>query len=165
MPPDDLVATPSAVVDRPLDAYYHKKNYFIPKQGGGWVEVNKEGLQLALRKGGLDPRGEPLSPIEIFTHETHTKFNVDFAGPLAGYRLGHYNIKGRRILITSQLSLPIAVNANCHTIEKLFERWFGDEQLPYVLGWLKHAYLNLLPENQAFQPAQMLALCGEPGVR
>jgi hypothetical protein len=31
------------------------------------------------------------------------------------------------------------------------------------MGWLKHAYLNLLPDKKAYQPAQLLALCGPPG--
>jgi hypothetical protein len=65
--------------------------------------------------------------------------------------------------VTEELNLPEAVQGKCPIIKELFGRWFGEPQLPYVLGWLKHAYLNLLPENQAFQPAQMLALCGEPG--
>ena len=150
---------------RVLDAYYYaaKKCYLIPKEGEGWVEVNPAGLKLALLECGLSKVGEPLSPIDSYIHELHTQYDLDFAGPLAGYRLGFYTINGRRILVTSQLQLPAAVKGECPTIEKLFERWFGEEQLPYVLGWIKHAYLNLLPENKAYLPAQMLALCGEPG--
>jgi len=153
-----------ASVERPLDAYYYsaKRIYVIPKEGGGWVEVNGAGLKLALRECGLSRVGDPISPIDAFTHELHTRYDVDFAGPLAGYRWGFYRINGKRFLVTSQLDLPVAVNALCPNIEKLFERWFGEEQLPYVMGWLKHAYLNLLPENKAYYPGQMLALCGEP---
>lgn len=150
--------------ERPLDAYYYssKRIYLIPKEGGGWVEVNGAGLKLALLESGLSDVGHPISPIDTFTHELHTRYDVDFAGPLAGYRWGFYQMNGRRFLVTSQLNLPVAVNAPCPNIEKLFERWFGEEQLPYILGWLKHAYLNLLPENKAYYPGQMLALCGEP---
>ena len=154
-----------AEIERVLDAYYYpaKKCYLIPKEGEGWVEVNATGLRLALRGCGLSKVEDPISPIDTFTNELHTQYDLDFAGALAGYRLGFYTINGRRILVTSQLQLPAAVKGECPTIEKLFERWFGEEQLPYVLGWLKHAYLNLLPDNKAYQPAQMLALCGEPG--
>ena len=154
-----------AEIERVLDAYYYpaKKCYLIPKEGEGWVEVNAAGLKLALREHGLSKAGDPISPIDTFTHELHTQYDLDFAGALAGYRLGFYTINGRRILVTSQLQLPAAVKGECPTIKKLLERWFGEEQLPYVLGWLKHAYLNLLPKNKAHQPAQMLALCGEPG--
>ena len=154
-----------AEIERVLDAYYYpaKKCYLIPKEGEGWVEVNATGLRLALRGCGLSKVEDPISPIDTFTNELHTQYDLDFAGALAGYRLGFYTINGRRILVTSQLQLPAAVKGDCPTIEKLFERWFGEEQLPYVLGWIKHAYLNLLPDNKAYQPAQLLALCGEPG--
>ena len=150
--------------ERPLDAYYYsaKRIYAIPKEGGGWVEVTSAALKLALRERGLSRDGHPISPIDAFTHDLHTRYDVDFAGPLAGYRWGFYRINGKRFLVTTQLDLPVAVNAPCPNIEKLFARWFGEEQLPYVMGWLKHAYLNLLPENKAYYPGQMLALCGEP---
>ena len=153
--------------ERPLDAYYYPpQKYMIPRDGGGWVNVSLSGLKLALKERGLlnmAGAGQLLSPIESFTHELHTRYAVDFAGGLAGYRYGWYQRNGHNILVTEELKLPEAVQGECPIIEKLFGRWFGEAQLPYVLGWLKHGYLNLLPDNQAFQPAQMLALCGEPG--
>jgi hypothetical protein len=93
----------------------------------------------------------------------HTRFVVDYAGPLAGYRYGLYPVNGQNILVTDELSLPEPLDSLCPIIGGLFERCFGIEQLPFVLGWLKHAYLNLLPDNNAFQPAQMLTVCGPPG--
>ena len=150
---------------RELDAYYypHRKSYMIPRSGGGWVDVNQTGLTLALKERGLrDKTGEPLSPIDLYTHELHTQYAVDYAGPLAGYRYGLYQENGHNILVTDELKLPEAVQGECPIIEGLFERFFGSEQLPYVMGWLQHAYLNLLPDNKAFQPGQLLALCGPP---
>jgi hypothetical protein len=157
-----------APVERPLDAYYyaHSKSYLIPRDGGGWVQVNQAGLKLALRERGLWDKaeaGKPLSAIEQFTHEVHTSYVVDYAGPLAGYRYGLYPVNGQNILVTDELSLPEPLDSLCPLIGNLFEKCFGNEQLPYVLGWLKHAYLNLLPDNKAFQPAQMLTVCGPPG--
>ena len=157
---DMLPASPVRV----LDAYYyaHKKSYLIPRSGGGWVDVNQTGLTLALKERGLrDKTGELLSPIDRYTHELHTQYAVDYAGPLAGYRYGLYQENGHNILVTDELKLPEAVRGPCPIIEGLFERFFG-EQLPYVMGWLQHAYRNLLPGNKAFQPGQMLALCGPP---
>jgi hypothetical protein len=61
------------------------------------VQVNQAGLKLALRECGLWDRagaGELLSPIDQFTNEVHTKFVVDYAGPLAGYRYGLYPVNG-----------------------------------------------------------------------
>jgi hypothetical protein len=66
-------------------------------------------------------------------------------------------------LVTDELSLPEPLDSLCPIIGGLLEKCFGNEQLAYVLGWLKHAYLNLLPGNKAFQPAQMLTVCGPPG--
>jgi len=142
---------------RELDAYYypHSKSYMIPRSGGGWVDVNHTGLALALKERGLrDKTGEPLSPIDIFIHELHTQYAVDYAGPLAGYRYGLYQENGHNILVTDELKLPEAVQGGCPIIEELLERFFGSEQLPYVMGWLQHAYLNLLPDKKAYQPAQ-----------
>ena len=159
----DLLPVPPT---RELDAYYypHSKSYMIPRSGGGWVDVNHTGLTLALKERGLrDKTGDPLSPIDIFTHELHTQYAVDYAGPLAGYRYGWYQENGHNILVTDQLKLPGAVQGECPIIEGLFERFFGSEQLPYVMGWLKHAYLNLRRDNKTYQPAQLLALCGPPG--
>jgi hypothetical protein len=163
-----IAASLPASVERPLDAYYYadKKNYMIPRDGGGWVVVNLVGLKIALKRCGLlnmAGRGELLTPIEHFIDELHTQYAVDYAGPLAGYRYGLYQENGYNVLVTDELKLPDAVQGECPVIEALFGRWFGDEQLPYVLGWLKHAYLNLLPDNKAFQPAQLLAVCGLPG--
>lgn len=162
-----IAALLPASVERPLDAYYYpaKRIYLIPREDGGWVEVNAAGLKLALRERGLIDMagpGERLSPIGNFTHTLHTQYSVDYAGQLAGYRYGLYQENGHNILVTGELKLPEAVQGRYTTIEGLFERCFG-EQLPYVMGWLKHAYLNLLPDNKAFQPGQLLALCGPPG--
>ena len=88
-----------AEIERVLDAYYYpaKKCYLIPKEGEGWVEVNATGLRLALRGCGLSKVEDPISPIDTFTNELHTQYDLDFAGALAGYRLGIYTIIGRRI--------------------------------------------------------------------
>ena len=126
--------------------------------------MNQNGLMLALKEQGLkDYKSEILSPVGMFTHQLHTEYAVDYAGPLAGYRYGFYQENGHNILVTDELRLPEAVQGECPIIEGLFERFFGSEQLPYVMGWLQHAYLNLLSDNKAFQPAQMLTVCGPPG--
>lgn len=85
---------------------------------------------------------------------------VEYSGALAGFKCGAYEIGGRRVLVTSQASLIVPKKGPFPGIERFLEQLFEEEQLLFVLYWLKVALSSLV--RGKFQPGQLLAMAGPP---
>src|SRR5205085_2180900 len=87
--------------------------------------------------------------------------NVDYAGPLAGYDGGVYDINGRRVLVTESPKVVRPAEGNWPTLRAIIENMFAepaDAQLAHLFGWLHVAQSALL--SRRWQPGQALALAG-----
>jgi hypothetical protein len=66
-----------------------------------------------------------------------TKNCVKYAGSLAGYNAGMHTLLGNQILVTESAILPVPSKGDWPLIISILENLLGEEQLPYLLGWLK----------------------------
>lgn len=88
---------------------------------------------------------------------------VDYAGPLAGYRVGLYTLpSGKRILVTTEAPPVEPKKGNLDWIENYLDQLLGGpEQVEQALLWLKFGYESLVKGD--FRPGQFLVLAGESG--
>jgi len=148
-----------------LEAYYDvgQKSYWIKNCQGEWIGVNETSLKRHLRKAGFSSKtGDNgfTSPLDDRLISIQTEQDILWAGPLAGADKGLKEVCEHRILVTEGPKLIEPVEGDWNIIEKLLINLF-DEQLDYVLGWLK-TYLQALRSGN-FRPGQALAIAGEAG--
>ncbi len=161
-----IVPPDSAPPQRKLPPFYYdqdsNKDYFIPDTRDGYVRVRQSTVRSLLAYLGymLKPeKGQILSEVDEKIIAIQTEHNVDFVGSLAGYKAGYY--PEIRSLITSS---PTFINPHpgvWPVLKKLMQNLFGDEQLPYVYGWLKVALQQY--RLQMPLPGQAFVMCGAAG--
>ena len=150
---------------RILPFYYDQesnKDYFIPDSRNGYVRVRQSTVRALLARLGylLKPKkGEVLSEVEEELISIQTEHSVDYVGSLAGYKAGYY--PKIRALVTSSPTFIAPCPGKWPVLKKLMENLFGDEQLPYVYGWLKVALQQY--QLQMPLPGQAFVMCGEAG--
>ena len=116
-----------------------------------------------LRAAGVSPKcpdGEIISPLDTNLIELQTKFDVAYAGPLAGHTVGVCEISGNRILVSSSPKLIIPKQGNWPLLQTFLDNLLGD-LTKYLFGWLKIA-MGALRSGQ-WNPGQALVLAGPAG--
>lgn len=153
---------PSDYLPKPIGYYDpHRRDYLVENSRGGFVRINETNFKRFLREAGISTKGldgDPLSPVERELLRFQREQDVDYAGPLAGYQKGLTEIQGRRILVTDSLRLVTPSARPFPNIENVLQNMFGEEQLPYFLGWLKCAYESLRDGRRT--PGQALCMAG-----
>jgi hypothetical protein len=107
----------------------------------------------------------------------HISYNcaVNYAGPIAGFRKGLIENNGQPMLVTREAKILQPVEGEFPTIYELLARMFGDGsaeeggngnpgpiQLPYILGWWKHA-LECLHGKYTDKRCLCMVFAGEAG--
>lgn len=140
---------------------------------GGFSAKNETQVRRLLVEAGYgrvsQSRGG-LSPVEIALAEVERTRVVDYAGPLAGRKAGHYFMNGARVLVTgSPRIIPADTKVEWPLLNSILEGVLGHEpaQLAHLLGWLKTAYLGLKSgietEHGPDAPGQALVIAGPAG--
>src|ERR1017187_4844277 len=98
--PKSSIATDATGITPSLDAYYDSARgcYWSPNSRKGWITINETSLKRRLRAAGVSARrgeAEAVSPLEKMLIEIQNEHDVDYAGPLAGFNTGVYQIQGR----------------------------------------------------------------------
>src|SRR5208282_3476396 len=135
--------------------------YWIQDEQDEWICVNETSLRRHLRAHGFSPtraERELVSPLDRCTNNLQRRFNVAYAGPLAGYRKGLVEIAGQRILVTTTYKLIEPEQRPYPVFKSLLENMLGSEQLEYLKGWLKIPYECLASDIR--RPGQALVLAG-----
>ena len=139
------------------------QKYWIQNDRRGWITVNEEGIKRQLRRF-LRPKAakdEVLSPLDIHLNELQTKFDVAYAGPLAGTNAGIHETNGCRVLITTSPTIILPGPGDWPTLRALIENMLTDErgdQTRYFYGWIKVAREALLAGK--LRPGQALVIAG-----
>ena len=150
----------------PVEAYYDSQRgcYWIRNSRGGWVSLTETALRRYLKANGFSAAvGDQLliSPLDealLFIQQTR---DVDYAGPLAGFKIGVHDVQGRRILVTESPALIEPAPGPWPLLGKLIENLLLDDlcdQRPYLYGWLKVAIESLRQWQR--RPGQGLAIAG-----
>lgn len=154
---------PFARMERPQVFYdVGRKDYWILDERKDWITVNETALKRHLRACGFAAKpqeGERLSALDQCLNTIQLKFNVAYAGPLAGYQKGPCEMCGNRILVTSSPKLIQPQEGMFRMLDHFLQNLFPGEERLYAYGWLKVAYESLLADQP--RPGQVLVLAGE----
>jgi len=140
--------------------------YWRQDSNGLYLAVDEKSLARALVvEMGLSRQSDGGgSDVEFALNQIQTRFNVAYAGPLAGYPAGLHMEGNRRLLITEGPTLIPPKEGEWPLISQLLGRMFqcgGIDQRPYFYGWLKCAVECL--QSGIRRPGQAIVLAGPPG--
>src|SRR5271165_1693831 len=158
-------SAPESLVDiaKRLKIYYdyNLRAFWIQDDRGVWILVSVTDVKRELK--GMGFRGkciddECLSQVDVLLSNLQRCNNIDYAGSLAGYKTGFYQISGKRILVRDSPVFIQAAEGNWSMLAGIIFRMLGEEQALYLFGWLKIAIEALY--NGHFRPGQALVLAG-----
>ena len=138
--------------------------YWIENDKGGFVSVNQDSLRRILRAAGISdkpPKDGSLSILARLVVRFQKANYIDYAGMLAGYPVGLYEMEENRVLVTRSPKLIEPVPGEFPLIEQIIDGQLnhGDvDQRPYFWGWLKVAWEALASSHP--RPGQALGLAG-----
>jgi hypothetical protein len=146
-----------------FEAFYddNTKDFWVKDSRGHYMRVNEIALRRMLKSVGFrTERGtdEPLSEVDEELRLIQVDKRIFYAGPLAGYNTGTYEIEGKLILVTDSPKVIPPVEGEFPVLEQMIANMLGN-QLPYLLGWLHYALKNLHAGQR--HPGQALVLAGE----
>ena len=176
--PEDIVAELDSLIleaeksEKPLtskaksDAYFDvgRNCYWICDDRGGWIPLNETQFKRMLRHGGVSPKvleGAYVSLLDLYLIDIQRKADVHYAGALAGYSAGVYEMGERRILVTESPRIIEPKSGQWSILNALIDGLLNDPQVdqrPYLYGWLKIGYETLRAGER--RPGQALVLTG-----
>jgi len=150
-------ATPAFFYDR------DRRDFLLQNSRGIWLRLAESPFKKELAVRGYSSTksaSEPVSPADAEMIRIRDRYDVAFAGALAGHKSGFYEMSGDRILVTTSPTIIPAHPGEWQTLNAMLNGMLDHtaEQLPFLYGWLKIAYESLA--QGSFRPGQALALCG-----
>jgi hypothetical protein len=119
MPLGDALPSPEIYFDPPGNCYYVKNTR------GTYIQMRESSLKVKLKDEGFSHEiegDEPLSEVDGVMNSVRHDKDVDYAGPLAGYPSGVFEIQTRRVLVTEGPRLIEPDNVPWPTIRALLGR-------------------------------------------
>ena len=126
------------------DIYYASasKMFWAQNSRREWIELSESAIRRMLKAAGLSAdtvAGQRLSQVEAQLMKIQLENDIAYAGPLAGFDSGLEFIMGKLVLVTRGYKLPnvnSALKTKFPVLERFLSGLVGEEQLPYLLGWL-----------------------------
>jgi hypothetical protein len=142
------------------------KEYLTKDSRDTWISLNETQYKRWLKEAGFGStvaKGEFLSPQEVCLQDLQRNRGVAWAGPLAGYKAGPYEMSGQPILVTTSPKIIEPVPGDWSMLKDVIEGVLGGdkEQVVHFLGWLKFGYEALRVGRR--QPGQVVVFCGPHG--
>jgi hypothetical protein len=146
----------------------NRQCYIRRADDGQWLSENETQIKALLAcKFFISRKAEDngMSEAEKRLIDVRSRNNINYAGPLAGWKAGYYNEDGQKMIITKspptldiskmgEVKPPLIITGIIQSL--LIEK----HQWQLFLAWLKTARECL--DAQVFNPGQMLVLCGPP---
>ena len=129
-----------------------------------WMQYAEAQLSRRLRAVGVDKTRfteTGLHLVEAAMDQIMQERSVHYAGEMAGYPVGTYEILGHRVLITRGPRIPKPAKRAFPTIETFLSSLL-DAERKYFDAWIKCALLAL-KAGSPFRPGQVLGIAGPPG--
>jgi hypothetical protein len=146
------VVEPKRII--PEIVYDHMSRlYLVENDDKQWMKINEQSLKMRLKAWGIPKNRFGQAIITIQQSKC-----VNYAGPLAGYKTGIYDIHGNRILVTTSPKIIRAVPGDWPVLHQILTTLLGDQQFVYFCGWMKSALACL--HSGKFRPGQVLILVG-----
>lgn len=158
-----MAKPPLLMKPKPPELYYDAAaGYLLRGPCGRFVRLDQKDVHRHLLADGhtfpTPPAG--LSGFETLLVETQRQRAVDYAGPLAGHRVGLLMHGSRRVLVTHEcaaFTAPAKPGKLTHWT-RFLDELLGKEQSGWFLDWLSIAYRSLIAGD--FRPGQMVVLAG-----
>jgi hypothetical protein len=146
-----------------LGIYYdsNTKDFWANNDRGGWIRIRTSDVKRWLAERGFSPKPkkeDAVSQIDSLLTGIQRTNDVDYAGPLAGYRAGVYVVNSSRILVKDSPALVQPEEGPWPLLAGIVENMLGSEQQVFFFGWLKVALESL--SQGKFRVGQALTLAG-----
>jgi hypothetical protein len=144
-----------------------KNQYYYHEPNGTWLLLNRGDLQKNLAKDGLfiGLRGKEIGKMtDEFTIAVQRQNQIDWAGEIAGYRIGITMQEGKRCLIIHEPTIIDPNPGKCDFILSFVRELLPGDQSDYFFAWLQHAYNGLRSQKHTFGQVVVLigpAQCGK----
>lgn len=128
------------------------------------LSFSEKDIKRELRIAGVFSRaaeGKAFSQADLVMNYIQRERHVDYAGPLAGKRVGVFKIQGRRILITNSFTLVKPERGDWPTLRTVLQGLLATgeiDQSSMLYGWLKVAIEALMRGET--RPGHALILAG-----
>ena len=138
--------------------------YWIRDDRGGWISLNETQFKRMLRRQGVSPKnldGAYVSPLDLRLIDIQQKFDVHYAGSLAGYSTGVYDIGERRVLVIDSPRIIDPLPGEWPTLKAVIDGLLHDmnyDQQSYLNGWLKISYETVRARER--RPGQAMVVAG-----
>lgn len=149
-----------------FDAGSNSGSYWLRQGDGRFLRLDGGNTKLHLRAANLPP--PPKSALAEFTNTewamlcAQRERAVDYAGPLAGYRVGLHQLGPFRALVTSEAATVTPKEGDWEFIEVFLGDLLGDAKAMWrLMAWFKVAIESL--RDGDFRPGQMVVFCGPAG--
>lgn len=156
------------VLPLPMIYFQSERNkYWRQDRYNRWIQVDKDSARKFIVQQGYSSapkvKGQ-LSSADECLLAIDEEQNIAYAGPLAGYKSGIYEMNGQKVLVTDSPRLIEPKEGEWRIIEQIIDGMFNRgqvDQRPYFYGWLHHALC--MYHSGRWMPGQVLVLAGEPG--
>ena len=138
--------------------------YWIRDDRGSWISLNETQFTRMLRLRGVSPKkleNAHVSPLDIRLIEIQQKFDVHYAGSLAGYSTGVYEIGERLVLVIDSPRIIEPHPGEWPILNAIITGLLHDPQVDqrqYLYGWLKIGYETLRARER--RPGQAMVVAG-----
>jgi hypothetical protein len=135
--------------------------YWAPNSRDGWIMITTVDVKRWLKERGCRNKAkgkEKVSEIDALLTAFQREFDVEYAGSLAGYRRGSYEIGGKRILVKDSPILIEPKPGGWPLLQGIIRNMLGADQEVFLFGWLKIGFESLY--SAKFRVGQALTLAG-----
>ena len=140
----------------PVLYFEHRRNrYWTKNPNGDWCELDKDDACMQVGDNIIYNKRYSVPQALIDARRFRA---VDFAGAVGGCSEGLVTQGATRILVTSSPKFITPMPGNWDMIMGILINMFGDQQLPYLFGWIKIA-LEMFKRGE-WMAGQVLVLCG-----
>lgn len=146
--------------------YYEapKRTFWNRNDRGEWTEYPTTHIRLVLLSGGISnslKEGEVMSDFDLHLMNIRQTNDVRWAGQIAGFAPGVYEMCGKRVLVTMGPVLIKPHKGEWPTLKTFMGELLG-EKVEILWGWIKTG-LRSMQAGPPFRPSPALAIAGAAG--
>jgi hypothetical protein len=149
---------------RGLEMYYDspRTKFWAKNDREGWIMIRDTDVrrilgEMGFRKAPAPDKDEKVSQIDSIMTAIQRSNDVDYAGSLAGYRRGVYEIGGSRVLVRDSPHIIEPVEGDWQMLRSIIDKMLPGQQV-YLFGWIKIAFESLY--RRKFRVGQALVFTG-----
>jgi hypothetical protein len=156
----------SEEVEQMPKVYYDGSRYYYPRVNArGWAKLDISSVRRQLKKYFYYDGKPDKEALDEHLNNLQLANYVDYAGALAGYRIGETRDASKLWLVTSECDLLEPEEGSCGEIIQFIDTLLGDEQSKIFYQWLKVSWVNFIEfrNGSTYRPAPAIAFCGKRG--